>query len=192
MRKLERLRNNIWIPKKKICKSVFDRYIRIGKEFLLTMRNGDQGIGFYNGENITYTILNPFDNPCDNACTYVPFSGKCPYVSPEFLYFFTNFKKDSRYWIKTEKSVSPTGFLVLGYNKEWKNPESTCNGIRLGYIYKKSGKKMFHSVSYDDEENKYLDFREEGDDYNDLIYDPGGKHPEYRPNMPEYWRFVQG
>lgn len=191
MGKLKKPRNNVWIPKKKVGRSILDKYVPLGKNFLVATKDKCIGIGFYNGKDIIFSILSP-EYGDKNVCTLVPFSEECPYPDPAYLYFFTRFRKDSRYWIDAKNTLPPEKFLVLGYNKDWKDSESEYNGIRLGYLYEKSGKKMFHSIAYDNEEDKYLDFREEGDDYNDLIYDPGGKHPEYRPNMPEYWRFVQG
>lgn len=200
---MSRITKNEWMPENCFLKErdfpdEDDFLVRTEEESQMGIGECHIGIGYKHPDGICYTLIKY--GTVKNSITYFPTDKN--YQLPKEILVFAKYKKNSPLWYKVKRHVSwrsdmPESKLILGYNKEWEDKKNYASGIRLGYL----ADNHFHSLSYNNEKDQYFDRCIEGDDYdrtdNDALglsckyYNNGkGDIKGWRPNMPEYWRFL--
>ena len=198
------MKKNIWIPIDQIKTNYhYENPFPDNPNFLVRTKEGKIGFGFIDYYKICYTTLNPDDETEDMK--FFISSYKDDNKLKEIM-FISNYRKDSPLWYSVSEHSIPKRMLLLAYNKEWNDCSiwSYPSGIRLGYMTKYGNE--FHSIrrcnNYERDENeKFQYLKTEGDDYNSesivfgyrKMYFSHGRYIDgWRPNMPEYWRFIPG
>ena len=197
------MKKNIWIPTDKFKTDYhYNNPFPDNPNFLVRTKEGKIGFGFIDYYKICYATLNP-DDEDEYMKSFMP-SFKDD-NEPKEIMFISNYKKDSPLWYSVNKHSIPRKTLLLAYNKEWDDCSSWYPfGIRLGYMTKYGNE--FHSIrcnNYGKNGNEKLEYtKQEGDDfdvtptiacYHKMHINSHGRYIDgWRPNMPEYWRFIIG
>lgn len=196
-------KKNIWISIDKIKTNYhYDNQFPDDPNFLVRTKEGKIGFGFEDYRKICYATLDP-DNEDEGMIEVI--SSYEDNNEPKEIMFISNYRKNSPLWYSINEYHIPKNMLLLAYNKKWDDCSSWYPfGIRLGYLTKYGNE--FHSIrcnNYEKNENEKLKYlKEERDDfdptsiivtYKKMYVNSHGKYIEgWRPNMPEYWRFIPG